>query len=356
VRNVLPVTLDALAYESQFLDHLAPVWRALPESCRGTFYVDPALVDRARARGVDPQPRPRPPHTSHVVPPNNGARRPALVASYGDTKEARRFGYGPLAFLEHGIGQSYGKPKGKANGSYSGGPDRDDTTLFLVPGPDPAARWREAYPRARVEVVGSPRLDDLPRRTWHEYEGYRFVIAVSFHWPAPISVSGYAGSAIGEHSRQLEAIAKAYETIGHAHPKGDWPQRAARTFAKVGIPFVPDFDEVCRRADVYICDNSSTIYEFAATGRPVILLNASTWSRRGPELGLRFWAASHVGQNVAPGELQPGVVARALELRPDDVAAREDALDKVYAHRSGAAERAAAAIVDWLGARREVAA
>ena len=27
---------------------------------------------------------------------------------------------------------------------------------------------------------------------------------------------------------------------------------------------MPDFDEVCRRADLYICDNSSSLYEFAA--------------------------------------------------------------------------------------------
>lgn len=356
------MTVDALAYESQFLDHLAPVWRALPESSRGSFYVAPQLVDRARARGIDPLPRaPLDVYRGRPIAPNAGARRPALVASYGDTKEARRFGYGPIAYLEHGIGQSYGRGdrRGRENGSYSGGADRDDTTLFLVPGPDPAERWRVAYPSARVEIVGSPRLDELPGRNAEDRINKRDsapIVAISFHWPAPISVSGYAGTAIGDHSRQLRSIADAYETIGHAHPKGDWPQRAARTFAKADIPFVDDFDTVCRWADVYICDNSSTIYEFAATGRPVILLNAATWSRRGPELGLRFWAAAHVGQNVAPGELTPAVVARALELRDDDVAAREDALNKVYAYRSGAAERAAEAIVDWLGEVRSVAA
>jgi len=345
--------VDALAYEKQFLDHLAPVWRELPLDVRGDFLVDPSLVERARSLGIDPLPIPRPlVDRGRPIAPSGQTRRPALVASYGDTKEARRLGYGPLAYLEHGIGQSYGKTGPRANGSYSGGTDRDDTGLFLVPGEDPAARWRAAYPRARVEIVGSPRLDDLPRRE----DGPRPVVAISFHWPVPVGISGYAGTAIADHQRSLPEIAKRYQVIGHAHPKGDWPERARRVFARAGIPFVDDFDEVCRRADLYVCDNSSTIFEFAATGRPVVLLNAGTWSRQGPEFGLRFWRASHVGINVGPGELTTDVIARALE-DPEDVALdREDALSLVYKYRDHGASRAASVLVDWLADVSEMAA
>ena len=342
------MTLDALAYEVQFLDHLAPVWHALPD--RGRFIVDPSLVARAASLGIEAEPVPRPQvMRGKPIPPNPGWN-PALVASYGDTKEARRLGYGPLAFLEHGIGQSYGQGP-RANGSYSGGPDRSDTELFLVPGEDPASKWRQAYPGARVEVVGCPRLDDLPRRVPDD----QTTVAVSFHWPAPISVSGYAGTALGYFSAALPGLAQRFHVIGHAHPKGDWPARMEREYRRAGIEFVRDFDEVCRRADVYVCDNSSTIYEFAATGRPVVLMNANHW-QRGPELGLRFWAASHVGVNVDRAADLGDAVAEALADSPEQQWAREDALALVYGHRTGAADRAARAIEDWLRSRQERAA
>jgi hypothetical protein len=339
--------IDALAFEVQFLHHLAPVWRALPS--RGRFLVDPTLVPAAEALGIEAVPTPRPPHTVAYPPPRFDGP-PALVASYGDVKEGRRLGYGPFAFLEHGIGQSYGHSR-RPNGSYSGGSDRDDNTLFLVPGPDPARRWREAYPGARVEEVGSPRLDFLPARL----PGPGPVIATSFHWPAPLSISGYAGTAVGDYIGVLPELAKRYTVIGHCHPKGDWPERMRRQYQRLGIPFVADFHDVCRQADVYVCDNSSTLYEFAATGRPVVVLNARHW-QRGPELGLRFWAAAHVGINVdRPADLM-AAVERTLEHRPEDIAAREDALEEVYTYRHGAAERAAAAIVDWLDGREAAAA
>lgn len=346
------MTIDFLAYERQFLDHLAPVWHALPASVRGRFIVDPSLVDHARAKGIEVEPVPRLNVLRGRTVPHATQGRPALVASYGDTKEARRLGYGPLAYLEHGAGQSYGEHPSRANGSYSGGIDRGDTTLFLVPGPHPASKWRAAYPNARVEEVGCPLLDTLPRRV----PGPSPVVAVSFHWPAPITVSGYAGTAAGDFLPALPALAERFDVIGHSHPKGDWPIRMERHYRKLGIPFAPDFEDVCRQADVYVCDNSSTIFEFAATGRPVVLMNAKHWHPRGPELGLRFWAASHVGVKVSQPSQLVAAVERALEHRPEDIAAREDALELVYTYRYGAAERAAAVIVDWLAEQGQVAA
>ena len=56
------------------------------------------------------------------------------------------------------------------------------------------------------------------------------------------------------------------------------PREAIRFYEAHGIEYVPDFDDVLRRADVYACDNSSTLYEFASTGRPVVVLNAP-WYR-----------------------------------------------------------------------------
>lgn len=336
--------MDALAFEPQFLDHLAPVWLACPASARGQFLVDPSLVERARSKGIEAVAQPRPPHVPAMPKPRHDGP-PALVASYGDIKEARRLGYGPFAFLEHGAGQTY---PGK-NGSYSGGPDRADNELILVPSETVADMWRKAYPAARVAVVGCPKLDSLPRREGDATP----TVALSFHWPAPLSISGYAGTAVGEYAPLFGEVAKRWRTIGHAHPKGDWPKRMQRYYGRAGIPFVAEFEDVCRQADVYVCDNSSTIPEFASTGRPVVLLNARHWSRKG-NIGGRFWDWAHIGINVnRPDELLDAI-KNALDDRWHGP--REDALSLVYGLRTNGAAAAATAIGDWLATKVELAA
>lgn len=347
------MSLDALAFEPQFLDHLAPIWQLLTPPHRGHFYVDPSLVDRARRLGIEAIARPRPPHTDLKPRPNPGYR-PALVASYGDIKEGRRLGYGPFVFLEHGAGQTYdAKPGKRGHASYPGGQDREDNELILVPNEHAAKAWRTSYPAALVEIVGCPKLDTLPRKE----RAADPVIAISFHWPAPLSISGYAGTALGDYAGVLKDLARAYpgRVIGHCHPKGDWPARMKRTYAKHGIPFVADFEDVCRQADVYVCDNSSTIFEFAATGRPVVLLNARYWSRKQSH-GLRFWDAAHVGVNVNKAtELLDGI-EEALVDAPETQRAREDALGIVYGLRTNGAAAAATAIYDWLARHQAIAA
>ncbi len=340
------MTIDALAFEPQFLDHLAPVWHALAPQTRGRFLVDVSLVERAGRKGIDAIGVPRPVHRPTHPPPRHDGP-PALVASYGDIKEARRLGYGPFAFLEHGAGQTYGRVR---NGSYSGGPDRDDNELVLVPSEACARHWANAYPMVRVAVVGCPKIDALPRRE----PGPGPVVAVSFHWPAT-GISSYAGTAIGDYLEALRALAARFQVIGHAHPKADWPARMERRYRRLGIPFVADFEDVCRQADVYVCDNSSTIFEFAATGRPVVLLNARAWSRT-VELGLRFWIASHVGINVWPNDDLVGAVKLALADGPDQQRDREAALGLVYGLRTNGAASAATAINDWLASKERAAA
>ena len=147
-------------------------------------------------------------------------------------------------------------------------------------------------------------------------------------------------------------LAAKYTVIGHGHPRAmadlaPWYQRA-------GIEVVPDFADVCRRADLLVFDNSSVGFEFASTGRPVVVLEPYHY-RRGVHHGLRFWDAvpGLVCQDRAgvPDAVSlTTVVERALEDPPEAQEAREHALELVYAHRSGAAERAAKVLVDWAKA------
>jgi hypothetical protein len=349
--------IDALACEPQFLDHLAPVWRLLASPYRGRFLVAPDLLPRARDKGIDAEPMDvRALQATPQKPPRRDGRL-ALIASIGDAKLGRRMGYGPFAFLEHGAGQTYGNSS-RAHASYAGGPEREDHELVLVPNEYAAAKWRQSYPGAEVRIVGCPKLDDLPRKDPNPAK----VVAISFHWPAPVTISGYAGNALGDYMAVLSDLSREFpgRVIGHSHPKGDWPERMTRIYKRAGIPFVGDFEDVCRVADVYVCDNSSTLFEFASTGRPVVVLNSKLWARaRGKDPrppGLRFWDAAHVGINVDRPEDLVGAIRTALDDPIGQKVARENALQMVYGLRTNGAQAAATAVTDWLAARMVVAA
>lgn len=319
--------IDVLASAPHYADHLSVVFGALPDDVRGSFVTSvPAVAERALTFG-------------HSTSEPSDEDRPTLVASYGDLKRAHRLGRTKLAIMEHGAGQSYGgRRRGSAHGSYAGGNDRGTASLFLHPGPHPAARDRAAYPAARVEVVGAPILDTLPAREGTPGR----VVAFSFHFNgaiAPETKNAYAWA-----WRAILGLRDRYELIGHAHPRL-FPQVQKR-YALAGIEPVGDFYDVCRRADLYICDNSSSLFAFAATGRPVVVLNPP-WYDRKVEHGLRFWEAATVGVQCDKVDDLPRCIEEAFRDTPEQQRAREAALDLVYAYRSGAAQRAADALMEW---------
>jgi hypothetical protein len=290
--------LALIASRPQYRHHLEPVYAALPEHLRG-----------------------------------NGSSSSALVSSSSDLALALREGYRRIAYLEHGMGQPYSGTAG-----YPGGAGRQYVDLFLSPNETSAAADRAAYPGAQVVVVGDPRLDTLPAR-----EPGPPRVAVSFHWDCWAVPE--SRSALPRYQRGLPALAAAYPLLGHAHPRA--ARALERVWRRLGVEYVPSFDEVLRRADVYVCDNSSTLFEFASTGRPVVVLNAP-WYRREVQHGLRFWQAATVGVQVDHPDELVAAVALALEDRPEQRAARAAALRLAYAHPSGAAQRAARALEAWL--------
>lgn len=314
--------IDCYAGEGHFADHLLPVYEALDDP--GDFIVSAPMMLKGPSpwRGA----------THDATDPN----RPVLVASYGDVKRARKQGRKRIAFMEHGAGQSYGT----GHGSYAGGRDRDDVSLFLMPNAYSAALWRKAYPDAQVVVVGCPKLDTLPKRGSGPP-----TIAIGFHWDCylvPETISAFS------HFRHvLPDLAKAYNLIGHGHPRAiAGPPSLERRYRRLQIPLVRDFADVCRQADLFICDNSSALFEFAATGRPVVVLNQPLY-RRDVHHGLRFWDAANVGVQVDHPRDLIASVAKALQDAPQQRKARERALSIVYTHRTGAAQRAAEALATW---------
>ena len=259
----------------------------------------------------------------------------ALVAGWNDVVRAKR--HKRIVRLEHGAGQSYGSN----HPGYPGGRGHEGVGLFLTPNEHSADRWRQAYPLTPAVAVGCPKLDTLPTRS--PLRPYP-VVAITFHFDLPMVPETM--SAMPHYRSALPDIARRFPgMIGTVHPKAHAFTYQAM-YEEAGIEWVPDFAEVCRRADVLAFDNTSAGFEFAATGRPVVVMDSPTY-RRDKNHGLRFWDAAHVGPRVSvPSALGPAI-ERALQNKPVDVADREDALETVYAYRYDAAQRAADVIMEW---------
>lgn len=288
--------LDVLSSAPHYDAHLLPIYDALPKRLRGDFM--------------------RTPHRTE---------RPVLVAAYGDLVLARKI-TAHTVIMEHGAGQSYGGAKSRLFGSspsFIGGRDRL-ADLTLVPHEMGAARSRAAYPDMPVEVIGNPRLSRLSRGP---QDGGK-VLAVSFHWPGKFVPE--MEWAFVAYRQAIFNLARFYTILGHGHPRVF--DQLTRWYKRAHIEPVKSFDEVCERANLYMIDNSSTLFEFAATDRPVVVLNTARF-RRNVEHGLRFWQYANVGVNCdQPTQLRLAV-EKALADPPEVREARHAAIDAIYPYR-----------------------
>jgi hypothetical protein len=266
--------IDAFVSQEHYLRQLGPVMAAMPPEVRGTLYVaKPEWVPTATKFGVEA--KHGRPDADEVI---------ALVAAGRDIAAVRE--PRPVALMEHGIGQSY---EGDAehpvlSNGYAGGPERERVALFICPNRTVRNANYAVYPDARYAVVGMPSLDRYARWRWHAHRPR--VVALSFHWPC--GVIGEASTCFPDYRAALgELVAEMpYKFLGHAHPR--YRRILHQAWNRLGIEIVDDFDEIMRRADLYVCDNSSTLYEFAATDRPTLTLSCEKF-RRDIHHGLRFW-------------------------------------------------------------------
>lgn len=301
--------VDFFASHPHYVDHAAPVWFALPEANRGAF-ISPHL-DRA---GIVSTEKPDP-------------SRLCVFLSYGESRHltARK----RLAFLAHGAEQMYGNTP----------PVRKDPRIELIlTNPNAHARSQQMNPKATVLSLGCPKMDAYHGREFPRHDPP--VIAVSHHWHQrniPEASSAYPWSADA-----IVALSKRFTVLGHKHPAD---KRDIQGFyAHHGIEFVPDFSDILDRADLYICDNSSTLYEFAATDRPVVCLSPPDYRRRANH-GLRFWGAIP-GVECAVAHTLTACVEEALCDTPARQELRRKAVHAAYGQMDGQASlRAAEALL-----------
>ncbi len=318
--------INLYATEVQYFDHMIPIWERLPDQHKGSFYVSMQVkVHR--------------PHKDTIVgiPPKSTV----LVASYGNFKDVD----GDILFMEHGIGHTYGR-KG-IHHSYAGGEGKERVNLFLNQHHLTDKLNRQAYPNAQHAIIGTPKMD-----RWGVM-GYRPkdipIVCFSFHWDCMISPESRTSfDYYVDEMRKLSKINKPYKIVLHGHPKksGMWQKKIARDLRGTRYEFIDNFEQVMEQADVYVNDNSSTMYEFASLDKPVIVLNSPHY-RRNVDNGIRFWDYIAGIQVNDPKELHEKIL-HTLEYPNEYRLARQMVIDDLYPYRPNASQRAVEVIVKYL--------
>lgn len=314
--------IDVLASEPHYLEHMLPIFDALPDRLKGTIH--PLRFPESTLR-----------------PPMG---RAAMVAGWQDVVGLR--GQCPMIYVEHGAGQSYADVGFHPSYSRSGGVRHQGVIGFISPSHDVAKRWLSAPAKA----VGCPKMDSWlgtppPKQP-----------AVCFAWHWECEVVPEARSAWPHYRARMGQIIGLYSAMGfqvyvHEHPK--WRGRLIDEWSNDhDVPVLQYASEVFEKASILFVDNSSLATEFMLLNRPVVFMNAP-WYRRDVQHGGRFWdwVAGHVMVN-GPDDL--------LAMNPWDLvhevdataAACEMTTRQVYAFRDGtSSQRAANFITEVLEAR-----
>lgn len=251
--------VHAIASFDHYVEHLRPIFDALPDSLRGEF-IHEHKVTRS--------------HTKHWAPNDV-----VMVAGFGDVDAA--FGR-RCVYVEHGSGQSYvDSPNALASKHYHGAEHPENVIAYIGPRQDVIDAWGRPGCAAGAPVCDS-----------YELFGDERTVAITFHWNAgaPNCVGvPEAGTAFERYAADMPHVisefrANGWDVIGARHPRfngmrGFWERH--------GVPEVTA-DEVRRRATLLVADSTSLMYEALYLARDVVALNAP-WYRRDVEHGLRFW-------------------------------------------------------------------
>lgn len=326
--------IDFLACERHNYHHLLPIWQKIPDDRKGLFHVL-TTVDSVEHFSKSPASLSFHDSAESITQKINAKKNLLVTSSFYDAFliDIER----PLIFISHGGGQTY-------LGQYEYHLARKNYVLDLLPNHHTAKVFDERYPQTKKVVIGSPKLD-----AWHgnfkKPQNTKPVIAFSFHFDRKAIPESRTAWPHFQPAVERLANQDKWKILGHGHPR--MMDTLCPVYEKLGIEIALDFDEVMDRADLYICDNSSTLYEFASTNRPVVVLNAP-WYRRDVEHGLRFWEYANVGVNCD----HPEDLIRAIEIAlldpPEQQEKRKKAVQGVYVYTDGkAALRAAEAILSF---------
>ena len=252
-------------------------------------------------------------YRDHLAPLEGLGPDLVLVAS---TKDLRN---NPGAvYMDHGCGLQWHGPRTLDS-------IRADARGVLAPNEYLAGRYAAAGIVAGV--VGTPKLDALlkvPRPSGP--------VAISLHW----TTVAYS-RVLGDYRGAFAELAARVEVIGHGHPRA-W-SKLRPYWEGLGVEPVADFAEVVRRAGTYVCNHGSTIYEWAALDRPVVLLEVPGQERLiRTSSGLRYTDHAWVGEHATPETLVD--VVRDVRVRDVFARQRAAATAELYPYLGRSVERA----------------
>lgn len=306
--------IDFFAREPHHKEHALAIYNALPPELKGDFIVNPADLKRLTA-----------------------------VFCYKDLKAAGRAGVKTI-YSDHGAGFYFNTE----HPSYAGSTAfRDSIVLRLSPNENHAKKEREVLD-CPVEVIGVPKLDKYFKTVKPVLDRpyKRKKVAVSFHWDCKVNWA--TSSAYRYYIDHLWRLTDKYEVIGHGHPR--IINKLAKYYQKQGIKVVTDFGYILKNADVYINDSSSTLFEFAAMNKPVVLLNCPNYNKLENHEGCpRFWKHANIGPQVdTPDQLLPAV-EEALNNRGRYLPQQRIATEEIFSFTDGeCAQRAVQSIIKHL--------
>lgn len=323
--NLRAVPVDLFVGDQpHYLQHLLPVWLALPETDRGACYtLSGRVAERAADYGIQ----------TRLGQPDRTADGPVVVAGGNDVLGLRGR---PLVLLEHGAGQAY---TGVDSVSYSGGGHRERVRLFVVPNERVASRNEVRYPGA-VHLIAAPWLEWLRRTTPTDPPDR---VAFGTHWdcnlcPESRSAWRWWGDAARGWAANNPGLA-----VWHPHPRWQRTYRGGWAAAFPEAQPCDKFEAAARSARLFVADNTSALFEWAALDRPVLVLDAPTY-RQNVNHGLRFWEHADVGVRCADLADLPEAIAEARRDRPDVRARRAQITNAVFPVVDGSASLVAAAV------------
>ena len=149
--------IDFFARRTNYIDHMMPIYFALDESMRGSFYVPALILPHATSKGLNAVPlKARGVNNKiDVAPPGDG---PLVTCAYGDLQLAvRKNPKRPQIFMQHGVGLTF------PNSGYAGGGGvQRNVSLFLDPNERTRHRIARRFPNIPGAVIGMPKMDKWP--------------------------------------------------------------------------------------------------------------------------------------------------------------------------------------------------
>lgn len=329
--------INFLASSRQYLDHLLPIWQALPYSRRGIFFV---AANFNMTNGEDLYSYALQKEIEGLCPFYDYpvARGPLVVAGYGDLIYSLYVHDRPVCLTEHGVGRYI---PGGFNPGYSGGTGlRALVGLFMCPNTTSAKRNQETFPDARVRTIGYPKMDRYAGIN-KKPMGIPPVIAVTTHWDC--EKTDFMRSGLDEFLPAIKRLKEHFEVIGTGHPR-DFEKIKAK-FEGLNIPVYRDLETIFEKADLLVGDFTSAVDEFAFLGRPVVryCTKAAATANEGA-----FFESKRPGIVVYRHEdLLPAV---NMSLRDPEAlqTQRKEAVEAAFTYTDGkSAHRAVEALIEW---------